>query len=286
MEYVLTTAIPFVEKMFLLFLIFSFGGWIVEEVYVSIIEKKIVNRGFLISPICPIYGLGGVFITICLTWCKEWPVAVFFLAIIVSGIVEYIASFVLEKIFNARWWDYSDHKFNINGRVSLNTLIPFGIFGLAVIYLINPVLFNNVLDPMPELARHLTAGILAIIFIIDVIISFKVVGKVAKTATHVGGARGNKDDTDEINARVKEELKNNKLAVRFLESHPRFKVAQEKVKELANKGKEKIKVSAEKSKNAIQNTTNKAKEKLKHNKENRKEKNEKRDKKESKTNKD
>ena len=266
MEFVLTTAIPFVEKMFLLFLIFSFGGWIVEEVYVSIIEKKIVKRGFLIAPLCPIYGLGGIFITICLTWCKEWPVAVFFLAIIVSGIVEYIASFVLEKAFNARWWDYSDHKFNINGRVSVNTLIPFGLFGLGVIYLINPFLFNNILDPMPELARHLVAGIAALIFIVDMIVSFKVVSKVAKTAEHVGGARGNKDDTDEINAKVKEELKNNKMAVRFIESHPRFKVAHEKVKAIANKGKERIKEGAEKSKKAIKETTTKAKEKLKPNK--------------------
>ena len=263
MEFVLTTAIPFVEKMFLLFLIFSFGGWIVEEVYVSIIEKKIVKRGFLIAPLCPIYGLGGIFITICLTWCKEWPVAVFFLAILVSGIVEYIASFVLEKAFNARWWDYSDHKFNINGRVSINTLIPFGLFGLGVIYLINPFLFNNLLDPMPELARHLTAAILALIFIVDMIVSFKVVSKVAKTAEHVGGARGNKDDTDEINAKVKEELKNNKMAVRFIESHPRFKVAHEKVKAIANKGKERIKEGAEKSKKAIKEKTTKAKEKLK-----------------------
>ena len=94
------------------------------------------------------------------------------------------------------------------------------------------------------------------------IISFQVVSKVAKTAEHVGGARGNKDDTDEINAKVKEELKNNKMAIRFIESHPRFKVAHEKVKAIANKGKEKIKESAEKSKKVIQEKTTKAKEKL------------------------
>ena len=125
-----------IEKYFVLFMIYSVAGWCVEEVTCSIIEKKIVDRGFLIGPLCPIYGFGGTGITIFLTKYINSPIAVFCMGVLLCAVLEYFTSYIMEKIFNARWWDYSNDKLNLNGRICVRTLIPFGVFGMLVLYLI------------------------------------------------------------------------------------------------------------------------------------------------------
>ena len=107
------------QMYFLFFIIYSFLGWIIEVILCSIIEKKIVDRGFLIGPICPIYGCGAVIITLALSSYKDDWIVVFCMAVILAGALEYFTSYAMEKIFHARWWDYSNNKFNINGRICL-----------------------------------------------------------------------------------------------------------------------------------------------------------------------
>ena len=97
-------------KYFLLFLIYAILGWIMESALVSFQSGKLINRGFLIGPYCPIYGWGGLIITLYLTQYKDNIFTVFFLAVIVCSILEYFTSYIMEKIFKARWWDYSDRK--------------------------------------------------------------------------------------------------------------------------------------------------------------------------------
>ena len=91
------------EKYFLIFIIYSIGGWILEEIHCSIAERKIVNRGFLIGPVCPIYGFGGIAITLFLTEFIERPLVVFWMGILLAAFIEYMTSWVMEKVFNARW---------------------------------------------------------------------------------------------------------------------------------------------------------------------------------------
>ena len=114
-----------VEIYFLLYLIYSIGGWLLEVSCKLVEKKKFINRGFLIGPYCPIYGTGAVIMTILLKKYIDDPITLFIMAMLTCSILEYITSYVMEKLFNARWWDYSTYRFNINGRICLETTIPF-----------------------------------------------------------------------------------------------------------------------------------------------------------------
>ena len=131
-----------IELYFLLFISYSVFGWVMEVIVKFIQYKRFINRGFLIGPYCPIYGFGALFITLLLNKYIEYPMLLFIVAIIICSILEYMTSLVLEKIYHARWWDYSNKKFNLNGRICVNTMIPFGILGMIMMYVFNPLVFK------------------------------------------------------------------------------------------------------------------------------------------------
>ena len=146
-----------IELYFLLFFTYSVLGWIMEVTKTLIDKKKFVNRGFLIGPYCPIYGFGALLITFLLKKYTADPIALFIMAIVVCGILEYLTSYFMEKIFHARWWDYSQKKYNINGRVCLDTIIPFGLLGMFIMYVSNPFLIEK-LESLPEIALNILLG--------------------------------------------------------------------------------------------------------------------------------
>lgn len=227
-----------IANYFLLALCYAFGGWICEEITCSISEKKLVDRGFLIGPVCPIYGWGGLFITLALTRFSQYPVVVFVMAVFLCAILEYSTSYFMEKLFKARWWDYSDKKFNINGRICLETLFPFGILGLVVIYVLNPILakgFSNVESNVLIIIACVLAGIL----ILDTIVSFHVVSKVTETAKKIR-RENTKDNTNEITAKVREELKESAISNRLLNAFPKWQAIKVKVKKAVKESTTKI----------------------------------------------
>ena len=119
--------------MFLLLMIYSFLGWCGEMVYCSIGQRRLCEkRGFLNGPLCPIYGHGALIVLLCLDGGCENPVLTFLLGAVLTSAVEYITSYVMEKLFHMRWWDYSRYKFHINGRVCL---LNSTLFGLACVFL-------------------------------------------------------------------------------------------------------------------------------------------------------
>ena len=235
---------------FILFIIYSFLGWLVEVINCSVVEKKLVNRGFLISPICPIYGCGAVLITLVLSNYKDDWFVVFCMAVILCGLLEYFTSWLMEKIFHARWWDYSKNKFNINGRICLETMIPFGILGLVIIYILNPF-FYNILNLIPTNIANIIRIILLIILIIDSIVSFNVISKVTSTVKKVT-QENKKDDTYEITAKAREILKSNWKGRRILDAFPDIETIKERVKKVASDTAEKSKKAVEMSKKAIE----------------------------------
>lgn len=235
---------------FILFIIYSFLGWLVEVINCSIVEKKLVNRGFLISPICPIYGCGALLITLVLSNYKDDWFVVFCMAVVLCGLLEYFTSWLMEKIFHARWWDYSKNKFNINGRICLETMIPFGILGLVIIYILNPF-FYNILNLIPTNITSIISIILLIILIIDMVVSFKVISKVTTTVKKVT-QENKKDDTYEITAKAREILKSNWKGKRILDAFPDLEAIKEKVKKVASDTAEKSKKAVEMSKKAIE----------------------------------
>lgn len=232
-----------IATYFIYFIIIAICGWLMEVTLQLVQKHKFADRGFLIGPYCPIYGCGALLITIFLTKLEEYPLALFSVTILVCGVLEYFTSYIMEKFFHARWWDYSENRFNINGRVCLETIIPFGILGLALIYIVNPFIFDN-LARIPESTLNIIAIIIAVIFAIDNLVSFKVISNV-RSATKKFDEENPKDNTEEISQKVKEFLKNKSiLNRRLVNAFPKLtatlKEHSEKIKQKTAEMKEEL----------------------------------------------
>lgn len=243
-----------IEIYFLYFIILAIMGWVMEVTLQLVQKHKFSNRGFLIGPYCPIYGCGGVLITLTLSNLSNHPIALFSTAILICGVLEYLTSYLMEKIFNARWWDYSNNKFNINGRVCLETIIPFGLLGLTLIYIINPFIFGK-LNQIPENIVRIIAIIVESIFLIDLIISFYVISNVRK-ATKKFDKENPKDSTDAISKKVREFLRgksvlNRRLINAFPELTATLKERKEKIKQKTKEIKGEIVNKANEVKNDL-----------------------------------
>lgn len=209
---------------FLLFLIYSFIGWLIEVIGKLIEKHKFINRGFLIGPICPIYGHGCILMILTLSRYKDNPLTLFIYAIFICSLLEYFTSYFMEKIFKARWWDYSTKRFNLNGRICAETMIPFGILGTIVICVINPI-FEYLLNLFNFETIKITAIILFIIYIIDYTISLIIMFGFKGTLKTV-----EKDGTEEITKKVKKILINkNVLYKRLVEAFPNFMNPKERL---------------------------------------------------------
>lgn len=242
-----------IEYFFLLFWIYSFAGWFIESVDSLLFNKKFVNRGFLLGPYCPIYGIGVVFITLFLSKYEGDIMVIFSLSAILCGTLEYLTSYLMEKLFKARWWDYSNMKFNINGRICLETLVLFAIAGVFIIHISNPLLEKG-LALLPEIAIHIIAITLFLIFFVDCIISLKVMSSVRSIKISV--VNQIKDNTEEISTKVKEILLAKSAPYRrILAAFPQ--AFSDKIKE----GKEKFEKTAQKVKEIAGDTIQEVKEK-------------------------
>lgn len=157
--------------IFIKFIIYSFVGYVSECIFVSVENKKLTNRGFFCGPICPIYGIGGIFMAFFLQKYYGDVFAIFILGAILATIVEYITGWALEKLFHNKWWDYSKNKFNINGRVCLLNTILFGIAAVIVVMFADPFI-SNLLNSIPRIFRIIIGVILLIVFVFDMIYSW------------------------------------------------------------------------------------------------------------------
>lgn len=191
-----------------------------EVCYAFVIEKKFINRGFLIGPYCPIYGEGAILVTFLLKDYLKKPVGLFIMSIAICSIVEYLGSLILEKFFNTRWWDYSDKKFNINGRICLETLIPFGVGCLLVMYIFNPLL-NRFLKIFNPIILIVIAVIILICFIVDICISAKIIFNFRHLTEDA-----KKDNTEKITQYVRNEIMhmNKRLYTRLINAFPTLEI--------------------------------------------------------------
>lgn len=233
---------------FLIFIIYAFLGWLIETIRVSIKSKKFVDRGFLLGPIIPIYGISSVIMILYLNGYRDNPLTVFLLAMIVCSFIEYITSYIFEKIFDARWWDYSNRKFNINGRVCLYNVFWFGILSLLLIYLINPFIENFVLNLNIKFFNIISITLL-IIFLIDTFISFYATFKLKNDIMKL-----QKDITDELKEKIKERIENTLLNKRLFNAFPKYK--HNMFEKYYKKNKNKLLEKVEEIKEVIKSKTN------------------------------
>ncbi len=189
-----------VSELLTYFIIYSFLGWIMESIFRSIIEKKVINTGFLIGPICPIYGFGACIMFLFLGNLKNNTILLFLISFTVLTLWEYIVGVLLEKIFNTKYWDYSDHKFNFQGRICLTNSIYWGILGILFIKFIHPFV-QNILGKIDIKLLKFIIIIATITFIVDIIVSI----------IKVKNIKVNLQKVEKLNKEIKEKLKEVKL---------------------------------------------------------------------------
>ncbi len=209
----------YIAKLFIGFIVFSFLGWCLEVAYGLVFSKRFINRGFLIGPLCPIYGVGCVLLYLLLGGLAKNPIILALASMVICSVLEYFASYIMERIFKTRWWDYSNKKFNINGRICLEMAVPFGLLGLGAVYIFVPALLK-LLSNIPTLGIYIIASVLFILFSVDLLVSFKLILKFTSAIELIP-----KDMSEEITKFVKDTIeKQGKHVKRLLESFPDYKI--------------------------------------------------------------
>ena len=205
-------------SLILLFFSYAFIGWCIEVTLKYFQFHRFINRGFLTGPWLPIYGSGAVLITIAVKGAAPLESSIgttFVLSLLLCGLLEYLTSYFLEKRFHARWWDYSQKPMNLHGRVWIGNLILFGLGGVLIVNLINPLL-ERISRHLSLPAQEVLALSLSAIFIADYVMSHFVL-KLVKT--EVEGSKA--DNTEEISKEVKLLLRDRSVFYRrFAEAYP------------------------------------------------------------------
>lgn len=154
----------------LIFFTCALIGWIWEVCLYFYMTGGFVNRGVLHGPWLPIYGFGGLGIALLLQRFKKHPLVVFFAAVIGCGVLEYCTGWYLETFKHLKWWDYSGNFLNLHGRICLGSVTAFGLCGLAMTYVLYPILINT-FDKLKLRPKKILCFALVLFFLADFIYS-------------------------------------------------------------------------------------------------------------------
>ena len=171
-------------------MIYSIIGWMIEVSYHAVTMGKVVNRGFLNGPLCPVYGSGVLMVLMVVDLCGEWfgfetdlsrakVIELFIIGIIFATLIELIAGFLLDQLFHARWWDYRDRRFNLNGYICLEFSIYWGLGIAFVLRVIQPV-FENIVSSIPVRISWILLSAFYITFLVDIILTLLTILKLNK----------------------------------------------------------------------------------------------------------
>lgn len=152
------------------FFLYSFFGWIYESVLVSVKKKTWVNRGFLNGPMIPLYGAGATIVYILLGVRTENAVLVFLEGMILASILEYITSFLMERIFHAKWWDYSQNRYNLHGRICVMASLFWGFLSILMTEVLQP-LMNQLIANIPRLQGEFAGYFILLVFFTDLTVT-------------------------------------------------------------------------------------------------------------------
>ena len=159
-----------ISKMILIFFIYSLIGWIWESTFKSIRQKKFINRGFLNGPWLPIYGFGALIIITVTFQFRRNNILIFLLGMVTASLFEFLVGYMMEKLFHARYWDYSHLPLNINGYIALPVSILWGFFSLILVNVINVPVIHFV-ETIPSIFLYFIDVICLILFVLDTVLS-------------------------------------------------------------------------------------------------------------------
>lgn len=187
----LDTYYPVLGYVFLFF-VFSAIGWAIECTYRSLGERKIINSGFLYGPMCPIYGTGCLVFEFFLVPLSEpmekriWIVLL--LGVILADTVEYATSWLMEKLFHARWWDYSDNFLNLHGRICFKHSCYWLIFAFAYVYLISPM-YQIAMTYVSPRVMNIALIVIFCVFAVDLALTLKAAADINKLMKKLSGLK-------------------------------------------------------------------------------------------------
>ena len=183
-------------EIIIYFITYSFLGWVMESIFRSISEKKIINTGFLKGPFCPIYGVGAIIMLLFLKRFSDNLAVLFIVSVVVLTIWEYLVGVLLEKLFHTKYWDYSKNKFNFQGRICLTNSIFWGILGVVFIKYIHPAI-ENLIEKIDVRILIFVYSILGIVILVDMITSIVKVKNIKVTLEKI----------EKLNNEIREKLK-------------------------------------------------------------------------------
>lgn len=209
------------------FYIYSVLGWLVESIYCSLFAKPKphwINRGFLYGPYCPIYGVGALMVLLVLWPLRNLPMVVFIASMVLTSILEYFTSYILEKLFHTRWWDYSSKRFNLRGRICLKNSLLFGVMGLVLVYIIHPLIQESVMK-VDMMVLTIIVLIVTFGFTFDLAITFNTLIQRNHVLEHIS------EELDQINIKIKAD--NQFLLDQFnvmINSDPRYEMIRQRLR--------------------------------------------------------
>lgn len=154
-------------EMYYYFWFWSIFGWVMEVVDRTLETGGFENRGFMNGPYCPIYGFGVIGITILLSPLKS-VLMLYILSSVLCTVFELAVGLMLQALFHAKWWDYSDMKFNFKGYICLRNSLLWGVGCVLVVRVVQPLIEKGV-HQIPYTLGNIVAIVLTIIFVYDLV---------------------------------------------------------------------------------------------------------------------
>lgn len=148
------------------FLTYSVLGWIVESIYMSICNRKLTNRGFSKSPLCPIYGVGALTVYFLLSPYSHNRVLLFFLGAILATAIEWITARIMERLFGEIWWNYTDKPFNYKGILCLESTLAWGLYTLILFGILHGFV-ERIVNAIPFRIGRIAGAVLILIYTVD-----------------------------------------------------------------------------------------------------------------------
>lgn len=170
--------------LFLYFLLYSFLGWMMETCYCSICERRLVPRGFLFGPICPIYGTGVLLMILFFTPLKRNLILFYVVAVVVMSAWEYFVAWLLEVTTHVKYWDYSHFRFNLKGRICLWVALVWGVLSYGVIFWVHPPIAAFIEGIQPWI-KYAVGGVLLAVLLTDAALTIRHLALVSKLVVHV-----------------------------------------------------------------------------------------------------
>lgn len=124
------------------FFFYSFAGWCCEVVFAACKTGKFVNRGFLLGPVCPIYGFGVTAAVLLIAPIQAHWLQAYLVATLVPTIIEYFVGWLADKLLHVRLWDYSGMPLNLNGYVCLLFSLVWGLACLFIVAVFHPMVLR------------------------------------------------------------------------------------------------------------------------------------------------